>query len=81
MAQVANCTHKLVMAAPLASKTGMKRKFNVRLMTTPTAATMFNCLRLPFAVSSVPNMYVTDIDTKLPIKIFNMFDDSVILRW
>ena len=56
MAQVANCTHKLVMAAPLASKTGMKIKFNVRLMTTPTAATMFNCLRFPFAVNNVPNI-------------------------
>ena len=44
------------MAAPLASKTGMKRKFNVRLMTTPTAATMFNCLRFPFAVNNVPNI-------------------------
>ena len=40
---VANCTHKLVKAAPLASNIGMNIIFNVRLITTPIAATMFNC--------------------------------------
>ena len=76
---VENCTHKLVNAAPLASKIGMKMKLSVRFMITPIIATRFNCFKFPFAVSSVPKMYVTDIETKLPIKICNIFDDSDIL--
>ena len=56
MKHVANCTHKLVKAAPFASKIGMNIKLSVRLITTPVAATMFSCLRLPLAVSNVPKM-------------------------
>lgn len=56
IAHVANCTHKLVKAAPCASKIGMKIKFNVRFMTTPVAATMLSCFRLPLAVNNVPKM-------------------------
>ena len=76
---VANCTHKLVNAAPLASNIGINIKFNVRFIITPIAATIFNCLRFPLAVNKVPKIYVTDIETKLPIKICNIFEDSEIL--
>ena len=73
---VANCTHKLVKAAPFASKIGMKIKFNARFITTPVAATMLSCFKLPLAVSNVPKIYVIDIEMKLPINICNIFDDS-----
>ena len=66
-------------AAPFASKSGMKIKLRVRLITTPVAATMFSCFRFPLAVNKVPKMYVIDIDTKLPIRICNILDDSDIL--
>ena len=58
---------------------GMKTKFKETLMRTPIAATKLSCLRLPLAVSKVPKMYVIDIDTKLPIRICNILDDSDIL--
>ena len=76
IAQVANCTHKLVKAAPCALNAGMNIKFSVRFVTTPIAATILSCLRLPLAVSNVPNMYVIEIDMKLPISICNILDDS-----
>ena len=44
-------------------------KFRVKLIITPIAATKFNCFKFPFAVSKVPNMYVIEIETKLPIRI------------
>ena len=58
IAQVANWTQRLVNAAPLASNIGINIKFNVRLIITPIAATIFNCFRLPLAVSNVPKIYV-----------------------
>ena len=76
IAHVANCTHKLVNAAPCASNIGMKMKFNVRFIITPVAATILSCFRLPFAVNNVPKIYVTEIDTKLPMSICNILDDS-----
>lgn len=76
---VVNCTHRLVKAAPFASKIGMKIKFNARFITTPVAATMLRCFKLPLAVSNVPKIYVTDIETKLPINICNILEDSWIL--
>lgn len=79
IAHVTNCTQRLVNAAPLASKIGMNIKFKVKFVITPMAATIFNCLRFPLAVNNVPKIYVTDIDTKLPIKICNILEDSVIL--
>lgn|SRR5574344_745494 len=75
IAQVTNCTQRLVKAAPIAKSLGMKMKFSAMLMTTPTAATIFSCLRFPFAVRSVPKIYVIEIETKLPIKIFNIVDE------
>lgn len=56
MKHVANCTQRLVNAAPCALKIGMKRKFNETLMMTPIAATIFSCFRLPLAVNSVPKI-------------------------
>ena len=79
MKHVANCTQRLVNAAPCALKIGMKTKFKETLMRTPIAATKFSCLRLPLAVSKVPKMYVIDIETKLPIRICSIFDVSHIL--
>ena len=79
IAHVANCTHKLVKAAPSALKIGMNIKFKVRLITTPVAATMLSCLRLPLAVNNVPKMYVTEMDTKLPIRICKILEDSCVL--
>ena len=79
MMHVANCTHKLVKAAPFASKMGLNMKLSVRLITTPVAATIFSCFKLPLAVSSVPNIYVIDIETKLPINICNISEDFDIL--
>ena len=69
MKHVANCTQKLVKAAPCALKIGINMKFSVRLIRTPIAATKFNCFKFPLAVSNVPKIYVIDIDTKLPINI------------
>ena len=66
---VANCTQRLVKAAPCALKIGMNMKFNETFKITPIAATIFSCFRLPLAVNKVPKIYVIDIDTKLPIKI------------
>ena len=79
IAHVANCTQRLVNAAPFASKIGMKIKFNVRFIMTPTAATMLSCSKFPLAVNNVPKIYVIEIDTKLPIKICNIRADSKIL--
>ena len=76
---VTNCTHRLVKAAPCDLNIGMNMKLSVRFIMTPTTATKFNCLRFPFAVKSVPKMYVTDIETKLPIRICSILDDSYIL--
>ena len=69
IAHVANCTQRLVKAAPCALKIGMNMKFNETFKITPIAATIFSCFRLPLAVNKVPKIYVIDIDTKLPIKI------------
>ena len=69
MKQVENCTQRLVNAAPCALNFGINMKFNATLIITPIAATKFNCLKLPLAVSKVPKMYVIDIETKLPINI------------
>ena len=66
-------------AAPCALNVGMNIKFKVTLMITPMAATKFSCLKLPLAVSNVPKIYVTEMETKLPIRICNILDDSAIL--
>ena len=73
---VANCTHRLVKAAPFASKIGMKIKFKTRFITTPVAATILSCFKLPLAVSNVPKIYVIEMEIKLPISICNIFEDS-----
>ena len=73
---VTNCTLRLVNAAPWALKIGMKMKLRVMLIITPIIATKLSCFKLPLAVSSVPKMYVIDMDTKLPIRICSIFDDS-----
>ena len=69
MRQVVNCTQRLVNAAPLALKIGINKRFSDMFMITPNAATKFSCFKLPLAVNNVPKIYVTEIDTKLPINI------------
>ena len=75
---VANCTHRLVKAAPCASKIGMNIKFNVRFMITPVAATMLSCLRLPFAVNNVPKMYVTEMTLEIDEA---YYDSETYTKW
>lgn len=47
---------KAEIAAPRARPMGIKIKFKVKFVTTPANAIIFNCFKLPLAVSKVPKI-------------------------